>query len=156
MGGKEGDNQPDKAVLSFDVKVGDDTVDLTPIPVAIAIIVAVAIIVFVVMAIASALVAMAIRKKRGEEHERKAEVKKGADKAEAKIDFHMDADDSMADLETGDYKMKAERDRLKDENEELAADVGEEAMVCADTADPDVLVTQIKSLKGENDRLRDR
>merc|ERR1712037_581696 len=47
-----------------------------------------------------------------------------------------------------------ERDRLRDENEKLAADLGEEPKMCANTEDTEALVEQIKSLKGENDRLR--
>merc|ERR1712176_924723 len=80
------------------------------------------------------------------------------DKAEDNITFRMDEMEDggdMDDLEATASRMKGERDRLKEENEKLAADVGEEPMVCASTEDPDVLVGQIKSLKGENDRLRE-
>jgi len=44
---------------------------------------------------------------------------------------------------------------LLEVNKKLAAEVGESPMECASTDDPDSLVEQIKSLKGENDRLRD-
>jgi len=61
----------------------------------------------------------------------------------------------MRDLEGTTCRLKGERDRLKEENQKLAADVGEEPMLCADTEDSDALVEQIKGLKGENDRLRE-
>lgn len=121
-------------------------------------IIAAIIITLVVLAIAGALVAMAIKRKRGEEADRKADVKKGADKAEADISFRMDEMENardMEDLEGTGTKLKGERDRLKDENQKLAAEVGEDPMYCADTEDNDALVTQIKGLKGENDRLRE-
>merc|ERR1711939_778884 len=90
--------------------------------------------------------------------DRKADVKKGADKAEADIAFRMNEMENgrnMADLEGTTSRLKGERDRLKEENQKLAADVGEEPMFCADTEDNDALVEQIKGLKGENDRLRE-
>jgi len=40
-------------------------------------------------------------------------------------------------------------------NKKLAEEVGESPMECAMTEDQDVLIEQIKSLKAENDRLRD-
>jgi len=162
--GKKGTNQADHAVLSLDVEVGDDTLKALCHyssqwfgcgAVTVGGMAAVIIAIVVVMAISAAVLAASIKKKREEEHERKAEVKKGADNAEAVIDFRMDEMDDMEDLENPASKLKAERDRLKDENEKLAAEVGEEPMMCANTEDPDVLVEQIKSLKGENDRLRD-
>jgi len=121
-------------------------------------VIAAIIITLIVVAIAGALVAMAIKRKRGEEADRKADVKKGADKAEADISFRMDEMENardMEDLEGTGTKLKGERDRLKDENQKLAAEVGEDPMYCADTEDNDALVTQIKGLKGENDRLRE-
>jgi uncharacterized membrane protein len=160
--GKQGAPAPDYAALSLDVKVGDDTTDYTGVittTVGIAGgIIAAIIIVVVVMAIIAALVAVAVKRQREEEHERKAEIKEKADQAEAEIDFHMDemdAEGDLEDIESSATKMKAERDRLKEENEKLAADVGEDPLFLASTEDPDVLVEQIKSLKGENDRLRD-
>jgi len=42
---------------------------------------------------------------------------------------------------------------LLEVNKKLAAEVGESPMECASTDDPDSLVEQIKSLKGENDRF---
>ena len=51
------------------------------------------------------------------------------------------------------WEWQGERDRLRDENEKLAADLGEEPMMCANTEDAEALVEQIKSLKGENDRF---
>merc|ERR1712210_368724 len=121
-------------------------------------VIAAIIITLVVVAIAGALVAMAIKRKRGEEADRKADVKKGADKAEANISFRMDEMENardMDDLEGTGTRLKGERDRLKEENQKLAADVGEDPMYCADTEDNDALVEQIKGLKGENDRLRE-
>merc|ERR1712037_564979 len=121
-------------------------------------VVAVIIIIAVILAIAGALVAMAIKRKRGEEADRKADVKKGADKAEADISFRMDEMENardMDDLEGTGTRLKGERDRLQEENQKLAAEVGEDPMFCADTEDTDALVTQIKGLKGENDRLRE-
>merc|ERR1712032_1811604 len=112
-------------------------------------VIAAIIITLIVVAIAGALVAMAIKRKRGEEADRKADVKKGADKAEADISFRMD------EMEGTGTRLKGERDRLKEENQKLAADVGEDPMYCADTEDNDALVEQIKGLKGENDRLRE-
>merc|ERR1719337_421685 len=112
----------------------------------------------IVLAIAGYVVAMAIRRKRGEEADRKADVKKGADKAEADISFRMDKMENgrgMADLEGTTSRLKGECDRLKEENQKLAADVGEEPMLCADTEDNDALVGQIKGFKTENDRLRE-
>merc|ERR1711939_40373 len=91
--------------------------------------------------------------------DRKADVKKGADKAEADIAFRMNEMENgrnMADLEGTTSRLKGERDRLKEENQQLAADVGEEPMFCADTADNEALVEQIKGLKSENDRLREQ
>merc|ERR1712150_105920 len=110
-----------------------------------------------ILAIIGALVAMSIRKKRAEEANRKADIKKDSEKAEGMIVLHMDEMDGgdMKDIEGTTARMKAERDRLKEENEKLAADLGEEPFPCAATEDPDVLVEQIKSLKGENDRLRE-
>merc|ERR1711970_356814 len=99
-------------------------------------IVAAIIITLIVLAIAGALVAMAIRRKRGEEADRKADVKKGADKAETDISFRMDEMENgrnMEDLEGTAARLKGERDRLKEENQKLAAAVGEEPMYCADT-----------------------
>ena len=61
----------------------------------------------------------------------------------------------MRDLEGTTSRLKGERDRLKEENQKLAADVGEEPMFCADTEDNDALVGQIKGFKTENDRLRE-
>merc|ERR1711939_431454 len=121
-------------------------------------VVAAIIITLIVVAIAGALVAMAIKRKRGEEADRKADVKKGADKAEADISFRMDEMENardMEDLEGTGTRLKGERDRLKEENQKLAAEVGEDPMFCADTEDTDALVNQIKGLKGENDRLRE-
>merc|ERR1712183_1123917 len=120
-------------------------------------IVAAIIITLIVLAIVGALVAMAIRRKRGEEADRKADVKKGADQAEADISFRMDEMENggMRDLEGTTARLKGERDRLKEENQKLAAEVGEDPMYCADTEDNDALVEQIKGLKGENDRLRE-
>merc|ERR1712119_6954 len=121
-------------------------------------IVAAIIITLIILAIVGALVAMAIKRKRGEEADRKADVKKGADKAEADISFRMDEMENardMDDLEGTTSRLKGERDRLKEENQKLAADVGEEPMLCADTAGNDALVAQIKGLKTENDRLRE-
>merc|ERR1711862_279768 len=82
----------------------------------------------------------------------------GADKAEADISFRMDEMENardMEDLEGTGTRLKGERDRLKDENQKLAAEVGEDPMYCAETEDTDALVTQIKGLKGHNDRLRE-
>jgi len=121
-------------------------------------VIAAIIITLIVVAIAGALVAMAIKRKRGEEADRKADVKKGADKAEADISFRMDEMEGgkdMDDLEGTGTRLKGERDRLQEENQKLAAEVGEDPMFCADTEDTDALVTQIKGLKGENDRLRE-
>merc|ERR1712230_168012 len=103
-------------------------------------------------------VAMAIRRKRGEEADRKADVKKGADRAEADISFRMNEMENgrgMADLEGTTSRLKGERDRLQEENQKLAAAVGEDPMLCADTEDTEALVGQIKRLKTENDRLRE-
>ena len=61
--------------------------------------------------------------------------------------------DSLAAVVTDIVAWQGERDRLKDENEKLAADVNEDPMYCADTEDNDALVEQIKGLKGENDRF---
>ena len=121
-------------------------------------IVAAVILTLIVLAIAGYLVAKAIRRKRGEEADRKADVKQGADQAENDISFRMDEMENgrgLGDLEGTTARLKGERDRLKEENQKLAADVGEEPMLCADTEDSDALVEQIKGLKGENDRLRE-
>lgn len=67
----------------------------------------------------------------------------------------MDAEMDTEDVEGVTSRLKGERDRLREENVKLAADAGEEPMVCAETEDNDLLVEQIKELKGENDRLRD-
>merc|ERR1711934_1151691 len=94
-------------------------------------VIAAIIITLIVVAIAGALVAMAIKRKRGEEADRKADVKKGADKAEADISFRMDEMENardMDDLEGTGTRLKGERDRLKEENQKLAADVGEDPM----------------------------
>jgi len=153
---------PDNGLLTLRVRIDDETANLTvPLLIGggvIAGIIIVIIIVVIACAIAAALLAMAIKKKRAEELDRKADIKKDADKAEGEIEFRMDDLDEemgMDDLEGTTSKLKGERDRLKDENEKLAAEVGEEPMDCATTEDPDLLVEQIKSLKGENDRLRE-
>merc|ERR1719337_770065 len=88
----------------------------------------------IVLAIAGYVVAMAIRRKRGEEADRKADVKKGADRAEADISFRMNEMENgrgMADLDDTISRLKGERDRLQEENRDLAAAVGEEPMLCA-------------------------
>jgi len=155
------DQVPDKNELEFGVDVAkDNTAKQVAGATAISVgaVVAVIIIIAVILAIAGALVAMAIKRKRGEEADRKADVKKGADKAEADISFRMDEMENardMDDLEGTGTRLKGERDRLKEENQKLAADVGEDPMYCADTEDNDALVEQIKGLKGENDRLRE-
>merc|ERR1711939_359683 len=163
--GKQGDNQPDHAALSFDVKVEDDTSKALCVyshqwlgcgGVTVGVVAGIIVTILVVMAVSAAILVATTKKKREEEFDCKAEVKKGADGAESNIDFRIDEmDENMTDLENPDSKMKAERDRLKDENEKLAGDVGEDPMTCADTEDPDVLVEQINSLKFENERLRD-
>merc|ERR1712151_758558 len=159
--GKTGDKVPDENNLKFGVNIKRDTAGAIAIKTTTGVItgiVAAIIITLIVLAIAGALVAMAIRRKRGEEADRKADVKKGADKAEADISFRMNEMENgrgMADLEGTTSRLKGERDRLKEENQKLAADVGEDPMYCADTEDNDALVEQIKGLKGENDRLRE-
>jgi len=156
---KEGDKVPDEHTLQFGVDVDHGAIkDTTEITLAAGIgIVSAVTITLICLAIAGALVAKAIRRKRGEEADRKADVKKGADKAENDISFRMDEMENggMRDLEGTTCRLKGERDRLKEENQKLAADVGQEPMLCADTEDSDALVEQIKGLKGENDRLRE-
>merc|ERR1719331_3307723 len=154
------DQVPDKNELEFGVDVKKDNtakVAAQATAVSVGAVVAVIIIIAVVLAIVGALVAMAIRRKRGEEADRKADVKKGADKAEADISFRMNEMENggMRDLKGTTSRLKGERDRLKEENQKLAADVGEEPMFCADTEDNDALVGQIKGFKTENDRLRE-
>merc|ERR1712151_7231 len=159
--GKTGDKVPDENNLKFGVNIKRDTAGAIAIKTTTGVItgiVAAIIITLIVLAIAGALVAMAIRRKRGKEADRKADVKKGADKAEADISFRMNEMENgrgMADLEGTTSRLKGERDRLKEENQKLAAAVGEEPMLCADTEDSDALVEQIKRLKTENDRLRE-
>jgi len=159
--GKTGDKVPDENNLKFGVAIKRDTAGAIAIKTTTGVIsgiVAAIIITLIVLAIVGALVAMAIRRKRGEEADRKADVKKGADKAEADISFRMNEMENgrgMADLEGTTARLKGERDRLKEENQKLAADVGEEPMLCADTEDNDALVGQIKGFKTENDRLRE-
>ena len=53
-------------------------------------------------------------------------------------------------------KLKGERDRLQKQNQKLAADVGEEPMLCADTEGLSALAKQIKDLKDKNDRLHEK
>jgi len=156
------DLKPDKSQLALNVLVKDETIDFQVIGVITGItagaIVGVVILVLVILAIIGLLVAMAVRKRRGEEADRKAKMKAKADEAHDNIEFRVDAemeDDDMEDLKSPFSKLQAERDDLMEINKKLAADVGEEPMECASTDDPDSLVEQIKSLKGENDRLRD-
>jgi len=92
------------------------------------------------------------------QHDRKEEMKQKADQAEGNIEFRVDAemeDTGMEDLETTTSKLLGERDELIEVNKKLAEEVGESPMECAMTEDQDVLIEQIKGLKGENDRLRD-
>merc|ERR1711934_378103 len=80
-------------------------------------VVAAIIITLIVLAIVGALVAMAIRRKRGEEADRKADVKKGADKAEADISFRMDEMENARDndaLVEQIKGLKGENDRLRE------------------------------------------
>lgn len=153
---------PDAGRLTLDVETEDETFDATEV-VAVAagiigLIVVIIIIVVIACAIAAYFFAMAIKKKRSEEAERKADIKKDADKAEDEIAFHMDevdVENPLDNIEGVTAKLKGERDRLREENVKLAASAGEEPMMCASTENPDVLVEQIKNLKGENDRLRE-
>merc|ERR1712048_339242 len=155
------DQVADESELEIDVDVKVDTTakDIAQTTTGIVGgIIAAIIITLIVLAIAGALVAMAIKRKRGEEADRKADVKKGADRAEADISFRMNEMENgrgMADLEGTTSRLKGERDRLQEENRKLAAAVGEEPMLCADTEDTEALVGQIKGLKTENDRLRE-
>jgi len=115
-------------------------------------------VVFAILAIIGLVVAMAIRRRRGEEHDRKQDMKEKADKAHDDIEFRVDAemeDTGMENLEATTSKLLGERDELIEVNRKLAEDVGESPMECAMTEDQDVLIEQIKGLKGENDRLRD-
>jgi len=159
--GKRGDKVPDENNLKFGVNIKRDTAGAIAIKTTTGVItgiVAAIIITLIVLAIVGALVAMAIRRKRGEEADRKADVKKGADRAEADISFRMNEMENgrgIADLDDTISRLKGERDRLQEENRNLAAAVGEEPMLCADTKDSDALVEQIKGLKTENDRLRE-
>jgi len=153
---------PDANRLTLEVETADETFDPAPVIVVaagiIGLIVVIIIIVVIACAVAAYFFAMAIKKKRSEEADRKADVKKDADKAEGEIAFHMDevdVEDPMGNIEGVTSKLKGERDRLREENIKLAAAAGEEPMMCASTENPDVLVEQIKSLKGENDRLRE-
>merc|ERR1711939_638763 len=139
--GKRGDKVPDENNLKFGVNIKRDTAGAIAIKTTTGVItgiVAAIIITLIVLAIAGALVAMAIRRKRGEEADRKADVKKGADRAEADISFRMNEMENardMEDLEGTGTRLKGERDRLKEENQKLAAEVGEDPMFCADTED---------------------
>lgn len=159
--GKMGDKTPDQNELKFGVNIERDSTVQDAAKITggvIAGIVATIIIIAIILAIVGALVAMAIKRKRAEEADRKAGVKEGADKAEAQISFRMDEMENakdLDDLEGTTSRLKGERDRLKEENQKLSADVGEEPMFCANTEDNDALVEQIKGLKTENDRLRE-
>merc|ERR1712224_704263 len=100
----------------------------------------------------------AVKRRRAEEINRKEDMKQKADQAATDIEFRVDAemeDTGMEDLETTTSKLLGERDELIEVNKKLAEEVGESPMECATTEDQDVLIEQIKSLKGENDRLRD-
>merc|ERR1711939_230619 len=157
--GLKGDKVPDEYALQFGVDVDNGAIQDPP-KIALATIIGIVgavTITLIIVAISGYVVVKAIRRKRGEEVDRKAGVKQGADQAENDISFRMDEMENgcMRDLEGTTSRLKGERDRLKEENQKLAADVGEEPMLCADTEDSDALVEQIKGLKGENDRLRE-
>merc|ERR1712080_733099 len=134
--GKMGDKVPDENNLKFGVDIKRDNTGAIAIKTTTGVItgiVVAVIITLIILAIVGALVAMAIRRKRGEEADRKADVKKGADKAEADISFRMDEMEngrSMEDLEGTTSRLKGERDRLQEENQNLAAAAGEEPMLC--------------------------
>jgi len=157
------DAKPDKSLLKLSVRVKDESpVDVVETliytGVGAGVVGGIVGAVFAVLAIIAAFVAVAVRKKRGEEHDRKEEMKQKADQAEGNIEFRVDAemeDTGMEDLETTTSKLLGERDELIEVNKKLAEEVGESPMECAMTEDQDVLIEQIKGLKGENDRLRD-
>ena len=156
--GLEGDTVPDEHTLQFGVDVDNGAITDPP-KITLATIIGIVgsvTITLIILVISGYLVAKAIRRKRGEEADRKADVKQGADQAENDISFRMDEMENgcMGDLEGTTARLKGERDRLKEENQKLAADVGEEPMIFADTADIDVIVAQIKNLKIDNERLR--
>jgi len=156
------DPKPDRSQLTLNVRVTDETLDVVVIAaitgITAGVVVSVVVVVLVVLAIIGLLVAMAIRKQRGEEADRKQDMKAKADEAHDNIEFRVDAemeDADMEDIKSPFSKLLGERDDLLEINKKLAAEVGESPMECASTDDPDSLVEQIKSLKGENDRLRD-
>jgi len=156
----ENDQQPDQASLSLPVEIKDESYNWAAVAVVstvtIGAIVGVVFIVLIILAVVAALIALAIKKRRAEEHERKDEMKKEADKADGEISFRMEEADTEGDMEDSESARagwKAERDRLKAENIELAAAVDESPLDLEDTDDPELLVGQIKTLKNENDRL---
>merc|ERR1712224_252460 len=156
------DAKPDKSQLELKIRVTDESSIRIPQILAYtglaAGVIGIVGAVFAVLAIIAFFVAVAVKKKRAEEHDRKEDMKQKADQAEGNIEFRVDAemeDTGMEDLETTTSKLLGERDELIEVNKKLAEEVGESPMECATTEDQDVLIEQIKSLKGENDRLRD-
>ena len=96
---------------------------------------------------------VSFKQQRADEADRKADINKGWEQAEKGMLFLTNGLEG-ATFFTWEME-KGARDRLQKQNQKLAADVGEEPMLCADTEDSDALVEQIKGLKGENDRLRE-
>jgi len=97
------DPKPDKSQLALNVLVTDETLDVVVIAaitgITAGVVVAVVVVVLVVLAIIGLLVAMAIRKKRGEEADRKQDMKAKADEAHDNIEFRVDAEMEDADME---------------------------------------------------------
>lgn len=157
------DAQPDESQLKLDVRIKDESTISIPILVISGTLSAAAIGgiiggIFAVSALITFFGFLAAKKRRAEEINRKEDMKQKADQAATDIEFRVDAemeDTGMEDLETTTSKLLGERDELIEVNKKLAEEVGESPMECATTEDQDVLIEQIKSLKGENDRLRD-
>lgn len=102
-----------------------------------------------------------IRKLREEEAQVKNDRLDAADHLE--IDFRLDNENDLdidqlsSQLNEVNQRLARERNKLKAENELLAAKAGESGIssTLADTEDANQLVNQIKQLKVDNDRLRE-